>query len=167
MTRPLYDISERYQNLWELCLDDNVDLDNLENALQSVEGELEEKVANGIGLIQELKYHADAMGEESKRLATRKKAIENKIDCLKNYYLDHLRIMGKSKVLTNRGTMSIVKAGGKRPLKIDNEDLIPAEFKYLVPQIDKDTLRQALESGEEIQGAHLEERGQYLKIFQS
>jgi len=163
--RPLYDISKRYQNLWDICLDENVDLDTLEDALKSVEGELDDKVANGIGLIQDLKYHADAMGEESKRLAARKKAIENKIDCLKNYYRDHLQAMGKTKVLTNRGTMSVVKAGGKRPLKIDDESLIPAEFKFVIAQVDKDALRQALEDGENIQGAHLEERGLYLKIF--
>lgn len=163
--RPLYDISKRYQNLWDICLDDNVDLDTLEDALKSVEGELDDKVANGIGLIQDLKYHADAMGEESKRLAARKKALENKIECLKNYYRDHLQAMGKTKVLTNRGTMSVVKAGGKRPLKIDDESLIPAEFKFVIAQVDKDALRQALEDGENIQGAHLEERGLYLKIF--
>lgn len=165
MSRTLYDISQRYQNLWELCLDDNVDLDTLENALQSVEGELEDKVSNGIGLIQDLKYRADALGEESKRLATRKKALDNKIDYLKNYYLDHLQKMGKSKVLTNRGTMSIAKAGGKRPLKIDDEDLIPIDFKFTVFQIDKDALRQALELGESVKGAHLDERGIYLKIL--
>ena len=165
MSRPLYDISQRYQNIWDICLDDNVDLDTLENALKTIEGELDDKVANGIGLIQELKYHADAMGEEAKRLAARKKAIDNKIDALKSYYLDHLNKMGKTKVLTNRGTMSIVKSGGKRPLKIDNEDLVPADFKFVVAQIDKDALRQALEGGENIQGAHLEDRGFYLKIF--
>ena len=163
--RPLYDISKRYQNLLDICLDENVDLDTLEQALQTVEGELDDKVANGIGLIQDLTYHANAMGEEAKRLAARKKAIENKIECLKNYYRDHLQAMGKTKVLTNRGTMSVVKAGGKRPLKIDDESLIPAEFKFVIAQVDKDALRQALEDGENIQGAHLEERGLYLKIF--
>lgn len=165
MSRTLYDISQRFQNIFDLCLDDNVDLDTLENALQSIEGELEDKVANGIGIIQDLKFHADAMGDESKRLAIRKKAIDNKLDWLKSYYLDHLSKMGKSKVLTSRGTMSIVKAGGKRPLKIDDESLIPPDFKFVISQVDKDALRQALESGESVQGAHLEERGKYLKIF--
>lgn len=165
MSRPLYDISKRFENLWNLCLDDNVDLDSLENAIQSVEGELEDKVANGIAIIQDLKFHADAMGDEAKRLALRKKAIDNKIDWLKSYYLDHLSKMGKSKVLTNLGTMSIAKAGGKRPLKIDDENLIPNNFKFIVHQINKDALRTALESGESVQGAHLEDRGLYLKIF--
>jgi len=164
MTRTLYDISSRYQNLWDICLDENVDLDELENALQSVEGELEDKVSNGIGLIQSLKYHADAMGEEVNRLSRRKKVLENKIDCLKNYYLNHLQAMGKSKVLTSRGTMSVVKSGGKCPMKIDDEESIPAKYKFVVSEVDRYALRQALESGEKVQGAHLEERGNYLKI---
>ena len=165
MSRTLYDISERYRHLWDLCLDDNVDLVSLESALQSVEGELEDKVANGIGIIQELKYRADAMGDEAKRLTARKKALDNKIDAFKSYYLDHLQLMGKSKVLTNRGSMSVVKSGGKRPLIIDNEAAIPNDFKFLVQQVDKETLRQALELGESVSGAHLEQRGLYLKIF--
>lgn len=164
MTRTLYDISDRYQNLWELCLDENVDLDTLEKALQSVEGELEDKVTNGIGLIQELKYHADAMSNEAKRLATQKRVIENRIDYIKNYYLEHLKRMGKLKVLTKCGTMSVVKSGGKPPMKIDDEELIPQEYKYIVSEVDKDALRRALESGKNVQGAHLEERGYYLRI---
>ena len=165
MPRPLYDISKRYQNLWELCLDDNVDLQTLENALQAVEGELEDKVANGIGLIQDLKFHADAMGDEVKRLSNRKKALDNKIAAIKNYYLEHLNKMGKSKVLTNRGTMSIAKAGGKLPLVIDNEDLIPIDYKFIISQVDKDKLRQSLENGFSIAGAHLADRTNYLKIL--
>ena len=165
MARTLYDISNRYQNLWELCMDENIDLDMLEEALQSVEGELEDKVTNGIGLIQELKYHADAMSEEVKRLSSRKRALENKIECIKKYYLERLQKMGKSKVLTNRGTMSVVKSGGKCPMKIDDEALVPPEFKYIVTEVDKDALRQALESGKIIQGAHLEERTYFLKIL--
>ena len=164
MTLTLYDISENYQEIFYSCLDDDADLDALEQRLQTLEGALEDKVANGIAIIQELKFRADNMDAESKRLAANKKALENKISWLKNYYLDHLNLMGKSKVLTNRGTMSVVKSGGKRPLKIDNEDLIPEDFKFYIPQIDKETLRQALERGEQVSGAHLEDRGKYLKI---
>ena len=166
MALTLYDISENYQEIFFSCLDDDADLDQLEQRLQALEGALEDKVANGIAIIQELKFRADNMDAESKRLAANKKALENKISWLKNYYLDHLNLMGKSKVLTNRGTMSVVKSGGKRPVKIDDEDLIPAKFKLIIQhvEIDKDALRQAMERGESVSGAHLEERGKYLKI---
>lgn len=164
MSSTLYDISKRYENLWELCLDDNVDLVCLESAIQSVEDELEDKCANGIAIIQDLQYHSDAMNAEIKRLTARKKAIDNKVAWLKSYFLDHLQAIGKSKVLTNRGSMSVAKAGGKPALKIDDEKLIPDEFKFVVSQIDTESLRLALESGESIQGAHLAERKFYLKI---
>ena len=49
--------------------------------------------------------------------------------------------------------MSVVKSGGKRPVKIDDENLIPEDFKFYIPQIDKETLRQALERGESVSGA--------------
>lgn len=164
MSRTLYDISERYRGLWELCLDDAVDLDKLENALKSVEGEIEEKVSNGIGLIQSLKNAADGMENEEKRLKESRRVLENKIQRIKNYYLDELSLMGKKKVLTNRGTMSICQNGGKLPLKIDDESLIPENYFKYVPAIDKESLRDALMNGEKIAGAHLEERGRYLRI---
>ena len=50
------------------------------------------------------------------------------------------------------------------PLKIDDENLIPQDFKKIVYEVDKDKLREVLEDGEIISGAHLEERGSYLKI---
>ena len=49
---------------------------------------------------------------------------------------------------------------------IDDENLVPADFKFTRYEevIDKDALRDAMENGEVIEGVHLEERGQYLKI---
>ena len=165
MGRTLYQLADDYLELWELCIDEDADIQNVVSKMLAIDDLIDSKVANGIAIIQDLKFHAQAMDDESKRLAARKKALDNKIDWLKNYYLDNLQAVGKLKVLTPRGTMSVVKAGGKRPLKIDNEQLIPDSFKFNVPIVNKDALRSALESGQIVAGAHLEDRGKYLKIF--
>ena len=162
----LYNISERYRNLLELCGDENVNPELLKEALSQLEGELTDKVANGIGLIQELKYRALNLDAEIKRLTKLKKSTESSVEYLQDYYLSKIKACGKTKIWTERGAMSVAKAGGKRPLLIDDEDKIPLEFKKSVVQvlIDKDSVREALERGFEVEGAHLGERGQYLRI---
>ena len=148
----------------EIAADENLTAEEVTEKLQGLEMELDAKVANGIGLIQSLKVTAEGMGAEIKRLNQRKKSIENRIATISDYYLNHLSAMGKKKILTSRGTMTIAKSGGKLPLKIDDENLIPQDFKKIVYEVDKDKLREVLEDGEIISGAHLEERGSYLKI---
>ena len=60
---------------------------------------------------------------------------------LVNYYISYV-------------TMAVVNNGGKCPVKIDDEELNSTKFKFFIPhvEIDKDSLRQAVE------------RGEYLKI---
>ena len=159
----MYEFPVAFQELYE---NDNLTKEEVEEKLQALNMELDAKVANGIGLIQTLKVAADGMKAEEMRLKQRRSALENRIATIKDYYQSELTRIGKKKILTSRGTMTIAKCGGKLPMKIDDENLVPMEFKNkkIVYEIDKDYLRQALEDGEIISGAHLEERGSYLKI---
>lgn len=148
----------------DLSFDDELTDEQFAEKLQSLEMELDSKVENGIGLIQNLKLTADAMKAEESRLKLRRTALENRISQVKDYYLQELSAIGKKKIVTARGTMTIAKAGGKKPLKIDDETLIPQDFKKIIYEVDKEKIRTAIESGAEVSGAHLEERGTYLKI---
>ena len=125
--------------------------------------ELEEKVSNGIGLIQNLKATAEGMKAEENRLKQRRTAIENQIEHIKQIYQYTLAAMNLKKVVTARGAMSIAKVGGKKSLKFD-ESLLPKDYFKMVYEVDKEKIRTAIESGAEVQGAYLEERGSYLKI---
>ncbi len=159
--KTLYELSGAFQ---ELYADDEMTNEELEEKLQALNMELDAKVANGIGLIQTLKVAADGMKAEEMRLKQRRSALENRIATIKDYYQSELTRIGKKKILTERGTMTIARCGGKKPIKIDNENLIPQDFKKIIYEVDKDKLREALEDGEIISGAHIEERGYYLKI---
>ena len=166
MTKTLYKISRKYEGLIDLCYDETADEETIRAKLETLDSELTDKVSNGIAVIQTLKATAEGMDAEIKRLTQSKRALENRVEFLKNYYLEHLARIGKNKVLTPRGAMSIAKAGGLKPLKIDDEDLIPLEYKREIIQslIDKDAIREALERGIEITGAHLENRRVCLRI---
>jgi len=167
--RTLYEINKAYANLWDLVTDfDGDDLDIIENGLQSIEGELAEKCANGIGLIRSLDNLALGMKAEADRLDRNRKIIENRTKRIKDWYMQNLIGMGVKSVPTRLGKMSVCKAGGKRGLEItDKAAILKTKYTTEIPatvEIDSDALRKALESGLEIPGARLKEQGRYLKI---
>lgn len=157
----LYEITEQFT---DLLYNEEMTEEEIKSQLENLDMELENKVENGIGLLKNLLATSDAMKAEIQKLTSRKKTLENRISQIKDYYQAELSAIGKKKILTSRGAMSIAKCGGKLPMKIDDENLIPQDFKKIVYEVDKDKLREALEDGEIISGAHLEERGTYLKI---
>ena len=166
--RKLFEISQAYQNVWDLVLDETMDLDLLDDALESIEGELTEKCENGIGLIRSLENIAESMEREAERLTVNRKAVENRVKRIKNWYMASLEIMGVKSVPTKYGTMSVNKAGGKRAIEITDEQAVIASgyFKEIPAhrEMDKDALRAALEKGATIDGARLKPQGRYLKI---
>ena len=157
----LYELTDAFQELYES--EEMTDAE-VEEKLQALNMELDAKVENGIGLIQTLKVAVDGMKAEETRLKQRRTALENRISKIKDYYQSELTAIGKTKIFTSRGTMAIAKCGGKMPLKIDDESLLPKEYKRIVYEVDRKKLREDLEDGLYIKGAHLEERGSYLKI---
>lgn len=157
----MYELTDAFQELYE---NDELTDEEVERKLQALNMELDAKVANGIGLIQTLKAAVDGIKNEETRLKQRRSALENRINKIKDYYQAELTTIGKKKIFTSRGTMAIAKCGGKMPMKIDDENLIPQDYKRIVYEVDKEALRDALENGESVSGAHLEERGSYLKI---
>lgn len=165
--RPLYELSAGFNALFDLVLDETMDLELLEEGLQSIEGELEEKCANGIALIKSLEAYAEAYGKEQKRFEVQRQVLENRIRRIKEWYRQNLDAMGKARVPTKYGVMSVQKNGGKQPLKVDDAALIPDAYLTTVPEhkdINREALYEALSGGEEVPGAHLEPRGRSLRI---
>ena len=165
--RPLYELAAGFNALFDLVLDESMDLDLLGEGLQSIECELEEKCANGIALIKSLETYAEAYSKEQKRFEAQRQILENRIRRIKEWYRQNLDAMGKSKVPTRYGVMSVQKNGGKQPLKIDNAALIPDAYLITVPEhkdVNREALYEALSGGEEVPGAHLETRGRSLRI---
>ena len=166
-TRPLYELAAGYKNIFDLVLDDSMDLELLEEALQSVECELEEKCANGIALIKSLEHYAAAYKQEKQRFEKQQSVLENRIRRIKEWYRQNLDEMGKNSVPTKYGVMRVQNNGGKQPMKIDNADLLPKEYLTTVPahqEVNNDALYEALKNGMSVPGAHLEPRGRSLHI---
>lgn len=165
--RPLYELAAGFNAIFDLVLDETMDLGQLEGALQSIECEIEEKCANGIALIKSLETYAAAYKAEKKRFEAQQQSLENRIKRIKEWYRQNLDAMGKSKVPTKYGVMSVQNNGGKAPLKIDDASRIPDAYLTTVPEhkeVDNEALYEALKNGEAVPGAHLEPRGRSLRI---
>lgn len=77
-----------------------------------------------------------------------------------------LQQRGISKLETDRYRVGVSNAGGVAPLVIPDPTALRPEFIRVteVREPDKDAIRKTLQSGQEVPGAHLGERGTCLTI---
>ena len=163
MGQSLFELSQGFNNVFELCLDESIPVDDLEAALQTIEADIDTKVSNGIGLLQTMKHQAEAMKAEADRITANRKVLENKMKWIKEYYQVSLDSMGKNKVITSRGTMSIQK---NPPSYKWNEAKLPEKYFTVVPQhleVNADAVREDLKKGVKVKGAWVEQ-GRSLRI---
>lgn len=159
----LYELTEMYQNIWELVGDDEVDLDALEIALGQVEDTLETKAESMAVLVKSIDGDVSALKEEEGRLSKRRKALENKQTNIKLYLENQLKVMGIDKVKTKLFTVAL--QNNPPSVNILNEDLIGKEWWKTVTTttLDKKNLLDALKLGQVIKGAEIKQ-GKSLRI---
>lgn len=158
----LYQLTNNYETVLNMLYDEDVDEQMILDTLESIEGEIEDKADNYAKIIKELEAKANARKEEAKRLTSTAKTFENRAKTLKSNLFNAMKETGKTKFATNLFSFNIAKNGGKRSLTIDGE--VPEEYTKTVIENDTDKIRQVLESGENLPFAHLEPRGESLKI---
>ena len=80
----LYELTEEYKALEELLYDPEVDEQTLQDTMEGIWGEIEEKADNYAKIITGMKADIEALREEEIRLAARRKALENRQQTLKS-----------------------------------------------------------------------------------
>ena len=163
MSLQLYALGEMYLNVVDMIDDELPDQDIL-NALQTIEGQVEVKAGNIANLIKSLEWENQIIKEEEKRLEKRRKSRENTIDRVKGYLQETMIQMGIDKIKTPTRTISIQT--NPPAVQITDEDEIPGRFLTLIPEhyeVNKKLISEALKLGEEVKGAELS-RGRSLRI---
>lgn len=155
--RALYDIDAAILACVDMETGEILDAEKLD-ALQM---EREQKL-EGVALwIKDLKAEAEAVKAEADRLTARKKAVENKIDGLKQWLLYALN---GEKLKTPR--CNVYQTHSQKVVIDDEKALVdmlmssPFGEKFLrmkEPEIDKNALKDSLKQGYEYEFAHLEE----------
>lgn len=153
----LYELTEMYQNIWDLIGDDEVDLEALEKALKDIEDNIEIKAENTAKLIKGIDADVEVIKAEEKRLADRRKVLENKKEGIKTYLENHLRIMEIDKVKTPLFTVALQK--NPPSVNILDEKLIPKDYIKTVTttSISKKDLLEDLKQGLIIDGVELKQ----------
>ncbi len=156
----LYQLTSDYNSVLNMLYDEEVDEEMILDTLEGIEGEIEDKADGYAKIIKELLGDAEKIKSEKQRLEARQKSFENRAKLLKNNLQEVMTKIGKTKFKTELFSFNIQKNGGKQALTIDGE--VPDTYKKLVDDLDK--IRQALENGENLPFAHLEPRGESLRI---
>ena len=158
----LYQLTNNYETVLNMLYDEDADEQMILDTLEAIEGEIEDKANNYAKIIKELEAKQNARKEEAKRLTESAKVFENRVKALKKNLFNSMKATGKTKFATDLFSFNIAKNGGKQTLTIDGE--VPEEYTKAVIENDTDKIRQALENGEKLIFAHLEPRGESLRI---
>ena len=152
----LYELTNEYMALLEMAEDPDIDPQAFADTLEALGGELEMKADGYARVMKELEGRAATMRFESKRLENGYKTIERNIDRMKHALQDSMVATDKRKFKTDLFSFSIRK--NPASVVIDRETSIPPEF--LIPQdpkIDKKAIKAAIDRGDDITFAHLEQ----------
>lgn len=158
----IYQLANNYETVLNMLYNEEIDEQMIFDTLESIDGEIEEKADNYAKIIKELESKQKARKEEAKRLTDSAKVFENRVKALKNNLFNVMKETGKTKFATNLFSFNIAKNGGKKTLTIDGE--VPKKYTKTIIENDTDKIRKALENGENLPFAHLEPRGESLRI---
>jgi uncharacterized protein YlxW (UPF0749 family) len=149
----LYELTSNYLSVMEMA--EEMDTDTLKDTLESIEEEINDKAENIAKLIKNLNADVDALKTEEKRLADRRKSLENKVTHLKEYLQNQLEVAGLDKV--KRPTLTVSIQNNPPSVKVLDEKLLSD---YMIPQdpkLDKKAILTALKEGIEVSGAELQQ----------
>jgi predicted ribosome quality control (RQC) complex YloA/Tae2 family protein len=153
----LYQISQRYNNLVALLDDDAISQDEVNNALLTLEDELQEKGENCIKYLDSVQDKIDAAKANKKKLDAYIKALESRKKRVEKaciYALDTLQVKS---IMTGWGELKAKK--NPPAVIIDDVAKIPTRYQRQKIQVDIDkvAIKAAIKAGEEVPGAHLEQ----------
>jgi DNA mismatch repair ATPase MutS len=149
----LYELTDSYLRLMELAED--TDQQVFADTLQSIQEVIEDKAENIAKLVKNLSADIDALKSEEKRLADRRKVLENKVDWLKQYLKEQMEVAGIDKV--KRPTLNVSIQNNPPKIKVINEGIIPSQYMIQQdPKLDKKAMLADLKNGVDIPGVELE-----------
>lgn len=150
----LYELNDMYRNIQFLIESGEYTEEELKFAIDSVNGEISEKLEGYAMVVKNLESDIAGLKAEEKRLADRRKSLENGVKRMKEAMQDTLLLTGEKRVKTSKFTISLRKSTS---VEVENEDLIPHEFVKITKTISKSELAKRLKETE-VPGAKLVEK---------
>ena len=150
----LYELATGYKNI-EYLIELGEDKEELEAVLNAIGGEIEDKAENIAKLIKNYEADIEAFKTEEKRIAERRRTLENIVKRLKEYLFNNMKLTNKTKF--KKGTFSFNIVKNPPSAEITNADIISSDYKVLTETIDKKAILTDLKEGKDVQGAILKQ----------
>jgi len=157
----LWQLTDQYlQALQVLTSDDDIPPEVVRDTLDSLEGSLVVKAQNVAAYTKMLEDHSDAIGAEIARLAAMQKRVLRHAAKLHDYLRENMIRSGIAKIEATQAPFFRLSIKRNPPrVVIDYEDMIPKEFlrTRTVTEVAKDEIKRAIQAGQDVPGAHLEQ----------
>ena len=137
----LYELTEIYQNLLDLDLEE----EELQGHLKNIDDEIEIKAENIAKVLRDLEAEAEAYKKEIERFTLKKQGAENRAKKLKVYLQEAMEAVDKKKFKTDLFSFNIQKNAPS--LKILDESKIPEDFYKIERKLDKVEFKKAVKEG--------------------
>ena len=150
----LYQLTENYQHaFWSMAELEAIDPQIIDDTLEGLEGEFEGKAINVAAFFQNLEAEADAIREAEKRMAARRKSLENQAERFRDYLKQSMLAVGILKISCPEFAVSVQKSPTN--VVIVDEALIPLEFIRTKTITEPDKI--AIKAAGNVPGTRLEE----------
>lgn len=159
MSVSLYQLSNTYVQALDFLTDPDLDLpiEAVNDTLESLSGELEDKAVNVAKFLRNMEASAQAIKAAEAAMAKRRKALEEKTKWLKDYIKSNMEATGIRQIECPYFKLSIAK--NPATLEVFDTEAIPDTYKHIeivsVEHIDKAAIKAALANGNPIPGARL------------
>ncbi len=151
----LYELTNNWNEL-QMMIEDGVDPSALADTLQAIEESIQDKVQNTALVIRNLEADVDAIKAEEKRLAERRKAIENNCKGLKDYLYQQMTATDLKRIKGTIVTVGIQK--NPASLDIAEDANIPVDYyEQQAPKLKKKELLVAVKNGLEVEGVAIKQ----------
>ena len=144
----LYEITDPY-----LSLDEAEKTEDVIKVLDGIKDEFDKKAENTVKVIRNFEADIQALRDEEKRLADKRRSLEKKKEDLKEYLYSNMERLNLRKVSAGLFDINIQK--NPQSIKILNEATIPDKYKIASYRLDKKTLKDDIKDGLEIDGVSL------------
>jgi hypothetical protein len=153
----LYDIKNEFITIQMLAEEGVLTDEVLADVFANAEGDLADKLEGYCKFIKNMESDIAGLKDEEKRLATRRKALENCVERSKKAMQDAMEVAGKTKMQCGTFTTSIQANPPKVVLDVTDINAIPEEYLTMPePEVNKAKIKDSLKAGYECEFAHLE-----------
>lgn len=159
MSAPLYALTGRYAELLERAEQG----EDIAAALAELDDAIQVKALNICKVLAQLDADAEAAGGEEKRLAARRRALEDSAARLREYIKTHMHAAHIKRIKTP--LFSITLVDGQPRVEITDASAVPDEFMRVVTERVPDKraiLKQYTETGENPPGCDIKETHKLL-----